>query len=317
MVELFDEIVVVDPSSEVENWIQIGPLAEYRSQISYCSKLDIASLSGFFELGVVSNWGPDHARTAEILLNHGVPRLLVEKPVADSVADARKVVELAESLHAMLRVNYSMRYAGFAARLLDLSSQFGLGEIVSITVAGGARCLATKGVHYLDLANTIFRNRPSSVIAEATSNPINPRNSSLSYFEGVMAFSYPNRANFTCSFTNLSSVSDYCYFFWRDARGVLDSNGNVQLFSRNPSSIHSAKITHAGLADILLYQGSLRVSDPIRKIHESWEEQVPAREALAASEDLMGALYASKLRRSIALPVSSESLDLTYSWGIS
>ena len=86
--------------------------------------------------------------------------------------------------------------------ILNLQSNLFIGKPKLIVVSGGVKCLATVGIHYVDLANILFKNRPVKVNANLNNDFINPRNASLSFYEGVFSFSYPGNRILSITYSN-------------------------------------------------------------------------------------------------------------------
>ena len=62
-----------------------------------------------------------------------------------------------------------------------------------ISVNGGAAGIVTNGIHYLDLAISIFNSSPKSVFSNLFSSSINPRSSDLDFWEGTAYFNFTQK----------------------------------------------------------------------------------------------------------------------------
>jgi hypothetical protein len=88
-----------------------------------------------------------------------------------------------------------------------------------LTANGGARCISTAGSHIIHLANQLFASSPLIISGLGRSDSINPRNASLSFYEGVFSFSYPGNQMLSITYSNGSSVAGDVLIFWKDAIG--------------------------------------------------------------------------------------------------
>ena len=70
---------------------------------------------------------------------------------------------------------------------------------------GGALCLSTNGVHWLDLALEILNSIPSSITADLDIDYINPRDESLAFIGGMSSFRLSNGSFIHISYTNKNS----------------------------------------------------------------------------------------------------------------
>jgi hypothetical protein len=75
-----------------------------------------------------------------------------------------------------------------------------------VVVTGGAKCLATNGIHQLSLACRLFDDFPTKVIADIRNDSINPRSADLSFLEGTAVFSFPTNKFISINFSNSSRV---------------------------------------------------------------------------------------------------------------
>ena len=50
-----------------------------------------------------------------------------------------------------------------------------------MNVNGGANCIVTNGIHFLDLACSVFEKEPTNVFAKVESKNINPRGKHLGF----------------------------------------------------------------------------------------------------------------------------------------
>lgn len=96
--------------------------ATHAELLSHCPDLD----------GVlITTPVPSHAKIACDCLEAGVP-VYLDKPMATTLADARRIVETAERTGTRLQVGFNLRYAPFFVTIRDLVAGGGLGDVLSI-----------------------------------------------------------------------------------------------------------------------------------------------------------------------------------------
>ena len=154
--------------------------------------------------GIVANWGPDHLKTAEELINKGCDRLIIEKPVSNSLEDLTKFKNKYEK-DVFITVHHFFRYTNFFEFLRKAEKKYCYGEPVGIRLSGGAVCLSTSGSHYLDLACKILKSEPTKISADLEIDYINPRDKSLAFIGGSASYRLKNDSFIHVSFTNKSS----------------------------------------------------------------------------------------------------------------
>jgi predicted dehydrogenase len=168
-------------------------------------------------LGVIATWGPGHPDHFSGLAALGVRRMLCEKPLAASVADARSMRRLAQAEGIPLVVNHTIRYAGLAKGVTALAGNHRLGAPVAVVAHGGAACLLTNGIHWLDFAIELFGASPTHVTSTAVCDPINPRAADLVIVGGTGIWTFPEGREATVSFFNGASLLPRARILYRDA----------------------------------------------------------------------------------------------------
>lgn len=115
---------------------------------------------------VIATTADHHIDMALRLLAAGHRRLIIEKPLSQSVSDAITLRDDAERLGARIVVNHGRRYDANTAALkaLDGSAETGALRVVAIRMGGGA--LGCVGTHWIDLCNNLLGGIPEKVYAE-------------------------------------------------------------------------------------------------------------------------------------------------------
>jgi predicted dehydrogenase len=112
------------------------------------------------ELLVIATTAPVHADLTCLAAEHGVKAVLCEKPLATSIADARRMVDACAGRGTRLAVNHQMRFMEQyqAPKALLESEQFG--GVTSIHVSAGNFGLAMNGSHYFEMFRYITGEAP-------------------------------------------------------------------------------------------------------------------------------------------------------------
>ena len=225
------------------------------------------------DIGIISNWGPDHFKTINQLIAASYKRIIVEKPLADSLNEILQIQEICIKEEIVLTVNHSWHFEQLGNRINVLSDSLTLGPPVMLSITGGARCLSTAGSHLIHLSNQIFGSIPSFIAGLGGSSFINPRNSSLSYYEGVFSFKYPKGQLLSISYCNSSSIEGETKIYWRDAMGDLRGE-NITIYERTRDRDYLDKITRYGQPTELIFEGELPRSNSLefRDVYEFVEK---------------------------------------------
>lgn len=311
-----------------------GETARTQAQADLPQATVVANLADLDRVGwnwanscvVIATWGPSHAGLFHELADRGVKRILCEKPMAHSWMAAQQMVERAEREQIRLGVNHQHRYSGLIPAIQQLAEQFELGEPVLMTVEGGAKCLVTTGIHYLDLAAAFLGGDPTGVISTARGERINPRDSSLDFFGGTAVWSYPKERELVISFSNHSSVVSPALLYYRDAVIEFDQRDRVVVRRRPREDVQKfPAITRCGVPNQVLYDAVPPTIRPlvqrINALLDELLEVVPSTyhpaQAASVVGGCIGALAAGQSGQRVALPLSVESAMGQQSWPMS
>lgn len=140
--------------------------ADYRALLEGERDLDMVS--------VVSN-GPTHAAIAIAAMARGVPRLMLEKPIATSLADAQAVIDAAERHGTRLAVNHLRRWSTDYTRLKALIAGGAIGRLRHVYFSCGSTGLGNFVSHAFDLMRYVFEAEATEVVGwidrRGTPNP--------------------------------------------------------------------------------------------------------------------------------------------------
>lgn len=104
---------------------------------------------------VVATTAGSHLELATTALDAGVDRLLVEKPVATSVADARTLADRATAAGATVAVNHTRRWLPSSVGLRRLIRSGVIGDVKALNFMWGRNGFAMIGTHLFDFARLL------------------------------------------------------------------------------------------------------------------------------------------------------------------
>lgn len=323
MSKKFKSIVIVDTDQKVYKYLQALPNF---ASIEFVNKLTDIKNPSEIDLAVISNWGPDHSNTFLELVNSGVKNFIIEKPLADSFRELDEMQTLIDAKKLNVKTNLSMIYSGIPIMLREFENLYSIGEVQSIFVYGGAKCVATIGIHYVALANHLFNDRPLYVNAFLKSDDINPRDSALVYLEGNASWVYPNNRHLTVNFINSSQIDIKCTLIYKHAEVLI--NGDTLTLSKIPNSslMNLDKPTKTSRATEQLFSIEINLNDNLVNSLETLYDSVSKSEhsqkkdiGFAATYDLLSALVASEMRQTLTLSGKEDFSSTNYKrkWGIS
>lgn len=96
--------------------------------------------------------GPTHADIVAAAANAGVPRILCEKTMATSVADAERMIEACRKNNVRLAINHSQRWYSSYLNLRSFIKTGVIGPITHIHFSVGGGRIGCSGTHFFDAA---------------------------------------------------------------------------------------------------------------------------------------------------------------------
>lgn len=279
---------------------------------------DISQVPYNFEFNdviIIANWGPDHLSTLEFVARKGAHQIVLEKPCADSLQELDEIWQLNIDYKLKIAVNQGWYYTNLGSRINKLSTSLGLGQIFSIWISGGARCLSTAGSHWVNLANQIFNSNPIEINGHGLIHNINPRGTHLAYVEGVFSYLYPNNRRLSISLTNSSSISGEINILWKNAAGTLDEEYIVIKKRTNAEIV--TQITRYGQPMETVFKGvvpfeSLNSYTQMQGLYDSFKNLSPnahnknLKRHLDSTRTILLSLVSSESRKIIGFKSSIE-----------
>ncbi len=278
-------------------------------------------------MAVIATWGPSHEEIFHKLADQRCRRIFCEKPIANSIDAARRMVSRAETENISLAVNHYLRYSRIVEAIGRFAEMHQLGKPVSVVVDGGAQCLVTNGIHWIDFATELFGAGPERVISTAAGETINPRSPELLYFGGTAVWSFHEGREATISFSNRSSIALTARVYFPNAILEMDSGPNFVIIRRRDMRAvrDFPAVTRTGPGAETLLQGNLAGVLPFEEcltagIMEVMQQEVKVCPAFCAANALsacIGALVSARDQRPVSFPIAGESQWARETWSIS
>jgi predicted dehydrogenase len=166
---------------------ELGRAEQLASQFSGCRayrSVADAARDGDWEVGVVCSPTPLHPQVVDELVAAG-KHVFVEKPLADNLAEAQRMVDACESGGTQLGVHQNFRYhypfdlarsligAGHVGRVTTvLHRELLLRQDSGWRVSTQRHALVVMGIHWLDGFRWMLAEEPVSVFCTLTSSPL-------------------------------------------------------------------------------------------------------------------------------------------------
>ena len=320
MADRYSILHVVDPSEQSRAWAS----ETFGSQAVTHGNLDgaLRQIGSADVTAVVATLGPLHRENVSRLIDHGVRRIYCEKPFASSIEDGHHLAELAEHTSTRVIVGLQRRYSTLVDQILQFSRHHLGGEPVSIVGHGGAQCLITTGMHWVDLAVDLFRGFPSAVSGLGSADRMNPRGTDLDVWQGTAVWQFSSGRLLTLTYSNHTSVDGFLSIYCPRGRVDICPDGVIRAFRRDDAEVErDPRITRTGEAVVVDAQVFAPPSvHPVARALDELESDGPltysTRDAARSLECALSALVAFESRRTVPLPLEKSSEYYSRQWAV-
>ena len=322
LAQKYPRVIVVDQNPELAAWVK----QELRDGDTFFPNIESALL----EIGtkcsqvtaIIATLGPDHFITFNRLVDAGVKRILCEKPLTNSIANARQMADRSVRDNIRFTVGLQRRRSGLVPQLLEAAEKHLGGLPVAIVGHGGAQCLMTTGMHWIDLAIDVFGEAPTSVTAIAEPDMINPRGKDLEMWAGVAGWSFSRGRYLSLTYSNLSSVEGTLHMYCPTGRLDVAPSGDWQMYRRDAEQIkNDPRITRVGEAT---FQPRFVVANPtihptliaLNELDSDCELSYTSQDALVSLDAAIGALISAQTNKAFSFPITDSDL-VAKEWAVS
>ncbi len=326
LTKIFDDLIIIDPNEEALDWCasNLNSKTQTYTDIEKFIEENIYDLSE--SVCVLANWGVDHSDSFHKLAKAKVKKFYIEKPFADSIKKIDEINNFAKKNKINIVSGFQLRHSGLPEKIKNISLDVLDGEPNFISVSGGANCLVTNGIHYLDLAVSIFQSTPETVISSLNLDNINPRGKHLGFWDGSSSWKFKNGASLNISFTNKSSVRLKFEIYSKNGYLEVSDHGDyatINVFKRNTDEIIiDPRIIRTGYAhydkinSIKKFDLSKTVLNLFLTLKEDKYFFNLERETIA-TKCILGSLIANHEKKLMFLPILKENICYNKRWPVS
>ena len=307
-----DRIAIIDPIINTLN-------LDSTKHTIYANLADFLELEyyknknfGADTLVVLANWGPDHFEYYKKFKNLGFKKFLIEKPIVSKLKDLINIKYDLENLNTMVWSNFHLRFDTGIGRLIRYVTENNFGRLELFSIIGGAKCLSTTGIHWLDLFCYLNDSPVKEAFIDAVNDLTNPRSDELVYLSGELYLRCENSSKFVACFTNNSYSDATVQILWANHKCEI-SGRKIKVYENQCDSklpknrtnefnkiIFEDSITGDGMNEI--YKLVMSVNDSMPKV-------------LTANEIILDSLAKSKFTKMSIRSYKRKSL--AYDWRIS
>ena len=266
-------------------------------------------------LAVISTWGPSHYQYFRYLNNKKIKHFVIEKPLCSSEKEADLIILQTKKNKSYFVLHHRRTFDG-TQKLIDKVFKKYKETPNNMVVHGGASCLVTNGVHYLDLASNIFNSTPKSVKSEMKNSELNPRSSKLGFWEGYINYKFNNSKKLYIINSNQNKSKDCVIIYSQNIKMVIE-NGYLKYFYIKKSNEKKTNLYYPK------FKKSIKLSNNYYKkmISSVFKEKssfnVYRKQKINLIKSLLAALWSSKIKSEVKLNMTKIETKYKKKWPVS
>jgi len=186
-------------------------LIELPEHKRFCDAEKMLREAGPLDLACVATTTPSHVELGRMALKWGAKRVLLEKPMDNSLDRARSFNRECEAAKITLAINYSRRWMLDYSAIKRCIGKGYVGNPRSIAIIVGRGELAMHGSHYFDLCRFLLDSEPAWVLSHLDRiTEVNARGAEFQDPSGFCLFGFRNGARAFIDFSSDLKVKDPC-----------------------------------------------------------------------------------------------------------
>jgi len=250
-----------------------------------------------------------HLKIVEEAANSGVKGIFLEKPISDSINDAKKIIEICKRNKIKLQIDHQRRFHPIYLKIKKVLDEKKIGEIQFINVYYGAG-IANTGSHMFDLLRMLFgeiKYVKSQYSKNKSQNKNDPNlDMTIEFFNSI-----------TCQINSLD-YTNYAIFNMEiyGMKGVLKmdliKNEGKLLKISNKSNVYKILekeiIIAAKIFETPIQMGLRNI---INSIKLDKKIQSNGNDGMKSLEIIIAAMKSAKQKKQITLPLSNNQFKIS------
>ena len=180
----------------------------------------------------VSTWPPSHLEVTQAALRLPLQGILVEKPLADTFADGRQLLELVRARNLPMAVPHGLLVAEHSRQILDRVRGGEIGQLKLVEIQSSGWDIINAGIHWLNFFVELTGREPVEYVAAACD--VSTRTWRDNMQVETLAVTYAQTASGTRVVMN---TGDYVTISERDADTLfrlIGSQGTIDFYGWAP-----------------------------------------------------------------------------------
>lgn len=201
---------------------------------------------------IIATTSDYHAKYIEAALDAGIEYIFCEKPVVRSINEYNKINKKLINSKSKIAVNHQMRFMPTYLKILELQTEYSLGNLECIIFNAGNFGIANNGTHYVEAASFLTKSKPNIISAKFDTEILsNPRGPQFKDRSGQIFIQMENGCDLIINAKASCGHGLIGNYIFRNGQIVIDElNGSLYLNARQKEHIHEPT-TRYGMPSII------------------------------------------------------------------
>ncbi len=275
------------------------------------------------ELVVIATNSDSHYLFTKLAVETGARYVFCEKPMANSIADAKGMIEICEKNDVFLGINHQQRYMDCYKNLKKVIKSEKLGGLETFSITAANIGIVMNGSHYIDLGIILFEEDFVKVWGKLKESPVpNPRGEKFKDPGGILIAETESGKNFILSVgidegfgVNMVFSCKLGYIFYNPLSGETIMNYRKEEYRELPTTRYGMpnerEILNLPQDDIILSSKTV-LEDLLKKSNDSKKLTYDSSKIIK----ILAGAYKSSQEKCRCIDINNDEIneEIKYSW---
>ena len=239
------QLIVFDPKKFKSKNKKIIFLNDYKTLIKEIKKRKV-------RIAIISSLANTHYKNFSLFSKIGINKILIEKPVTNNLCEYMKIIKYSKNKKLSVGTHFKWSVLKLNEIIKKIEDKNNLGKPLQFNTQGGANCLATGGIHWIDFFINHFKiyDEKIEIFSNLSLDKINPRGKDFYNIGGSILLKHKTKGSAIFTYNNQSRLAPLQTILYTSHMLKFDILGNYKIYRTN-KNLDNLKITRYGVPKII------------------------------------------------------------------
>lgn len=204
------------------------------------------------KIGIISSLSDSHYKNLLFFVKNGISKILIEKPVTNNLKHYRKIIDIKKNKKLFVSTHFKWGAINLSTIIKKIEKKNNLGTSFQFVSEGGANCLATGGIHWIDFFIKHFQiyDDQIEILSNLSLDKINPRSKFFYNIGGSFILKHKRKGTAILTYNNQSRLAPLQTLTYKCHSLKFDILGNYKIY-RTEKKLDKLKITRYGVPKLI------------------------------------------------------------------